>query len=218
LFTTLGFTGVGDSHAAPLNNKIHRGDVVIPLDESLVEVPGDSVYASPSEQDAIYEIIENSEAFVEFLNNYFRGIGVCIVKESITPYYYYVDFLEYAKTGVFDVKPVVIVDGRMDRDSDKDEPNCFVAKAVTTDDGVFAGDITFYVENGVAEHWSSGLSQQILRRANPSDFYILSGNPSASRTYYAEHAERIQALTNKDFLMSAAEVRYVSISNIGVVF
>ena len=33
LFTATGFTGVGDSYAAPLNNKIYRGDIVIPFDE-----------------------------------------------------------------------------------------------------------------------------------------------------------------------------------------
>ena len=36
LFTATGFTGVKDSHAAPLNNKVYRGDIVIPFDEGFV--------------------------------------------------------------------------------------------------------------------------------------------------------------------------------------
>jgi len=201
---------------------IGLGSVLFPpsaFAKTINEVPGEAVYASTSEQDAIYKTIEESGDFLQNMDDILGGI--CMVKESITPVYQ-ADFFEYARTGVFEIKPLVTINGYTDWNSDEKEPNYYMAKTVTPE-GLFAGDIGFYIEGNVATIASFRPSQQILRYAItkdylPSDSYIPSGNPLVSNVYYADHAEQIRNLTKRDSLVPANEVRFVSIRNVGLVF
>jgi len=187
--------------------------------KTLNELPGESVYASPTDQDAIYRIIGNSEDFIKRLDNTYGGMSV--VKESITPVYW-ADFLEYALTGVFEIRPAVMVGGHLEENSSNKEPNYFVAK-VLTPDGAYAGDIGFYVEGNIATLANISPSQQLIRRAIdkgllPSDIYVPLGNPTVSETYYADRAEQIHISSNRDSAIPTSEVRFVSVSYLGDVF
>lgn len=60
-----------------------------------VNIPGESVYATKTEQEYIYEIMLKSDKFINIL----EYDGVRVVKDSITPVYI-ADILEYAKQGI----------------------------------------------------------------------------------------------------------------------
>ena len=188
--------------------------------KTMDEVLGESVYASPSEQDAIYEIIENSEHFINML----KKDGIRVVKESITPIYQ-VNFLEYARTGIFEIKPVVAVEGRIDwtSDSTRSEPSNYFAAKMVTSEGWFAGDIWFYVENGVARVTCGLESKQFMSylisigELNLDlDMVLRSNSPTVSTVYYADHVEQISAFAGR--VVPADEVRLVMVSNVATVF
>ncbi|MDR0221427.1 MAG: hypothetical protein LBI54_08510 [Lachnospiraceae bacterium] len=148
------------------------------------DVPGESVYGSKAEQDAVYEIIQNSEDL-----RFLKDNGIIVLSESIMPIYE-ASLLEYAETGVFAVRPNIVLDNGA----------VYVAKTTTTE-GVFVSDLRFYVKDGAAYHlWSAPPNNQKKSHS------------------YADHAERIQSLTNKESFVPIGEVRYVAVDRLGYVF
>jgi len=97
-------------------------------------VPGESVYASRSECNRIYEIVQKSDDFMKILDY----DGTHILSETIMPIYV-ADFLDYAETGVFKIRPDEVFPGI----------NVYYAKTVTAE-GLFAGNMKFYIEDGIA--------------------------------------------------------------------
>ena len=66
-------------------------------------IPGDSVYASISEQDELFELIQNHSDFKSFLDQQ----GITVEKDSIT-LVYTLDLDEYANTEQFSLEPLCI--------------------------------------------------------------------------------------------------------------
>ncbi len=64
-----------------------------------------------------------------------------IIKESITPIYS-ADFLEYARTGVLEIKPLVVPRGFDEKDRINPKRRMYIAKTVTKD-GLFSGNKKF---------------------------------------------------------------------------
>ena len=116
--------------------------------KSLDEVPGESVYGSVSEQDDINSIIERSEGLLGVLDILYHGIY--IIKESITPVYL-ADFLDYAKTGIFEMNRWADVKG-----------DAYWAKTMTPE-GVFAGDLLFFIKDDIALYSGFSPSQQYYK-------------------------------------------------------
>ncbi|MBQ1848567.1 MAG: hypothetical protein II135_11220, partial [Clostridia bacterium] len=108
-----------------------------------------------------------------------------VVKESITPIYY-IDTLEYARTGVMTIERAFA--GGLDT-----EP-LYIVKLIDKE-GNFAGNMTFRVKDGVAK---------------PSGQTIVSedGFCTASCSY-ADHAERIRKYLGEDELIPPTDVIFV---------
>lgn len=169
------------------------------------KIPGESVYASVSDQDAVYSAVLNSKE-LEF-------DGITVVKESITPVYV-VDFLDYAKTGVFKISPSVVDSAGRSLVNTSDNPgNFYIAKTITAD-GLFGGNIRFLVADGVA----------YLKGFTPSEHFYKQGEDIPGGAYscisysYADHAKRIQDLLGRDSFVPPEDVRYVLIDNFGYAF
>ncbi len=168
----------------------------------IAETNCETVYASKSVQDAVYRATQQ-ETFDYY--KWFKKDRIEIVKESITRVYS-VDILEYAETGVLAIKPDV---SRVSP-SKEDEiyGNVYVAKLVTAS-GDFAGNIQFYVEDGIAY----GLL------FTPSAAYM----PETVRLYhsscsYVDHEKRIRNLLDRETFVSASDVKYVYIGDVGACF
>lgn len=170
------------------------------------ENSGNSVYASKSIQEKVYQMI-NDESFDYYV--ILKSDNVEILKESITPVYT-MDLLKYAQTGELDITPAV--NGVSPSEQEKKLGNVYIAKTVT-DSGEFAGNVEFYIEDGVAYGLlfspSVALEQYFTKETNRS--YMASCS-------YADHAKRIQNILKKDNIVSISNVKYLSISNIGSCF
>jgi hypothetical protein len=149
-------------------------------------MPGVSVYGTKTEQDTVYETVQQSPILVPALNER----NLTIVRESISPIYV-ASLYEYAKTGVFTIKP--------HQGGTKGDAIYYMAKIVTAD-GAYAGNTLFYIENGIA---------------HPQIYY--SENLSGSNSY-ADHAERVQTLTGRESFVPASEVRLVGVEGLATVF
>lgn len=164
----------------------------------------DMVYVSNSERESIYQATQK-ESFDCYLM--LEKYGFQIVKETITPVYT-VDMIDCAKTGIVTVKPM-----RGRSSDDENSPgNVYVAKTVMSDN-TYAGNVLFYIENGVAK------GMNILPSKNvPEDF------PGANNPYfeasssYADHAQRIKQILNREDIVSPYDVRYVFIGYVGKFF
>jgi hypothetical protein len=166
---------------------------------SISETPSESVYVSESEQNAIYDIIQKSEDFLRFLNNR----NLYLLKESITPIHY-VQFLDYAETGIFEVYQYgteTFIDGIP---TDKGNP-VYIAKTVT--EKGFGGNIIFYIDNGLIQ--PTGFFPSVLLEPENTSLVSIS---------YADHAERIARLTNRETYFPASVVRYVIVDRVGECF
>jgi hypothetical protein len=120
---------------------------------------------------------------------FLKDNGIIVLSESIMPIYE-ASLLEYAETGVFTVRPNTVLDNGV----------VYAAKTTTTE-GVFASDLRFYVKDGTAYHlWSAPPNNQKKSHS------------------YADHAERIRSLTNKESFVPVGEVRYVAVDRLGYVF
>jgi len=172
------------------------------------DIPGLSVYAPPSEQEEIYEIILNSERMMEWIN----GFDVTLVKESITPFYR-AYFLEYAETGVFRiVSPVMDRSGRAIDAAEGERGNVYYVKTVTAE-GLFAANIRFYMEDGIAY---PDMLEPTPALEEIWDFFRLTRIPPSKS--YADHAERIRQLLGRDTFVPTDQVRYLGVDHLGKVF
>lgn len=181
-----------------------------------VNIPGESVYATKTEQEYIYEIMLKSDKFINIL----EYDGVRVVKDSITPVYI-ADILEYAKTGDFVIQPMVVDSLGRSIDAPEDSPSNYYIVKTITNNGSYAGDVYFYVVDGIAT-WSnfSGskdyYNSEHFKKNNPN--YEHTGNYEYISRNYKDHASRIQKLLGKDSSISPSNVRYVSVNQLGGAF
>ena len=171
-------------------------------------IPGDSVYASASEQNGLYEIIKKSKNFMAQLNRN----KITLLKESITPIYV-ANLIEYAETGVLEIRPRML--GRMEYDPKSNNGRLYMAKTVTAE-GLFAGNMRFYIKDGVA--YTNGFTPTPVLEHYFYPEYGYGSNEFLVSRSYADHAKRIQNLTGRESFVPAADVRYVIIDHFGEVF
>ena len=148
------------------------------------------VYATASEQEAIYQLLQDdSFEYKKIL----EADSLTIVKESIAPLYT-IDLLEYAETGVLNVKP---------SETGTDGVTTYMAKVITSQQE-FAGNLRFHIADNTAR---GGF------------FYQADYNSSYQASCsYADHAERIQNCLKEDRFVSAYDVKYVLINFVGEFF
>jgi hypothetical protein len=166
-------------------------------------VPEESVYISASERDEIYNIIQTSERFM----GHKRFGETTLLFESIMPMYRGC-FLEYAETGIFRIWPLV---GYSIYPVDKPTERNFTAKTVTSE-GLFAGNITFQIRDGIADQKTFSRSEYWV---DPTGEFPAGSDVSLN---YADHARRIQELLGRDSFVPVCQVRYVNIYNLGQIF
>jgi hypothetical protein len=178
------------------------GTMMIPVgvnDANDGEIPGVSVYGSKAEQDAVYEVVQNSKLWL-FLEKY----GLTLLKESIMPVYS-ASLLEYAETGVFTIKPDIV----------RGSGIVYIAKTVIAD-GSFAGDLWFYILDGVA--YRNGFEPTPVLEQFFDSEYGFGGNEFLVSHSYADHAKRIKNAANRESFVPVGEVRYVGVDGLGQVF
>ncbi len=161
----------------------------------------ESVYAPSEMQDRIYRLIQdNSPKIMESLQKTKRTI----VKESITPVYV-LDVVEQGRTGEFNIKPHWISN---DNTPGNGKGNVYKAKTIT-EDGNFAGDLVFFIENGVAYKMRESVSEHTLNLAEYDEF-----NYEATMSY-ADHAIRIATALGEKEPISVRYVKYLIMSPSG---
>ncbi|MBQ9797616.1 MAG: hypothetical protein IJW50_07825 [Clostridia bacterium] len=150
------------------------------------------VFLTGDKLDYVYDLLlDDSSDYKKLLEHY----SLTIVKESITPIYT-VDLLEYAKNGHF----ILTLHGS----------NMYIAKIITAENE-FAGNVAFYIKDGVARHGGDTLSNKHPLFIGPGGNYLASCS-------YADHAWRIQEILNKNEFVSPYDVKYVSIEYVGDFF
>jgi hypothetical protein len=164
------------------------------------EMPGVSVYGTKAEQDTVYEAVQNPGGLNAFLDNN----KITIIKESITPVYV-ASLYEYAETGVFTIRP----------ETRRDNEIAYRAKTVTAN-GAFAGNMKFYVLDGVA--YMSSFTPNRVPGFSFEPSYGFEGNESLVSYSYADHAKRVQSLTGRESFVPVSKVRYVGVEGLGNVF
>ena len=161
---------------------------------------GTMVYASPAEQDAIYDLIIKNG--IEENSKELKNRGLTILKESITPVYS-VDMIEYAKTGNL----------KMSRDYRTYEGcqwKTYIAKTITSD-GQFGGNVTLRVSgNKILRTHLSNSSHLFYENANLTSF------PASCS--YADHAERIRICLGKSEIIPVENVRYLDNDSTGMFY
>lgn len=165
-------------------------------------IPGDSVYASISEQDELFELIQNHSDFKSFLDQQ----GITVEKDSITSVYT-LDLDEYANTEQFSLEPLCINSKGKPK---KESGNVYAAKTQTTSN-TFGGNLKFYVEDDYAFLLGFTPSAETYDNAVPNAFTMASCD-------YEDHAERIKDILGTEGLIPADSVRYVEIPYLGTAF
>lgn len=173
---------------------------VIPCHASEFYEEKSMIYATGSDQETIYKLLQkDSFDFKKSLDS----LSLTVVKESISPVYT-IDLLEYAETGVINVKPSLA--GKESTDNKNNRGNVYIAKTITTQQE-FGGNIMFYVEDNVA--YSMFFT--------PSDKTNNVSRYQASCSY-ADHAVRIQNRLKEDKFVSVYDIKYVIINSVGDFF
>ncbi len=153
------------------------------------------VYANENTQNEIYSMLNDSSF------DYYAALqadNLIIVKESITRVYT-ISLLEYAQNEILDVKPMTSGSGNN---------SVYIAKVVTTE-GIYAGNIKFYIKNGTAYN--------LLFSPSPvlSEYYIGVDNPHyIASCSYADHAKRIQGILKRSSFVSIDKVKYIVIDDV----
>ena len=156
---------------------------------------GGSVYASPEDREYVYDCALK-DSFD--LHNMMVNEGLSIVKESITPVFRF-DLLEYAETGKLSITPYEI------SSEGADAAQRYAAKVINAENE-FAGNLTLYVDGGIAH------SLGFVHAAAQNERY---GCASCS---YADHAERIASLLGLEEPIPPEDVKYLSVVWIGECF
>ena len=178
------------------------------------DIEEEMVYISNDKRESVYQATQK-----EYFDCYklFKKFDIHIVKESITPVFT-IDMYEYAQSDKFSIKPVYLEIPSMpntQQQTDDIQGNYYVAKTVTSD-GRFAGNIWFSVyDNIVIGHFT--YSDNIkFRDVHGSE---AEGNRKyQSSSSYADHAERIKNLLNREDFVSPYDVKLLAIDGIGVYF
>jgi hypothetical protein len=168
--------------------------LVLPFSSFGAFAESESVYASKDTQEIIYKMTQD-ESFEYY--DVIKTKKLTVLKESITPVYY-VDMLEFAKTGVLDIKP--------DPNPSRSD---YLAKVID-ERGDFFGNLEFTIEDGKL----TLCYFRTIEDTKPGwvlDIY----NSSIS---YADHAERIRRLLDRDEIVSPSDVRYVMLDRRGAHF
>ena len=174
---------------------------------SLAEAPQDMVYAPPQVQDYLYDLIQTELESEEYSSIKKRMIenNCKIVKESIAPLYE-LDLLEYARSGNIKIVPY------SQRNHERDVLfQCYVAKVVMPN-GEFAGNLKFFVKDGKAifDILNKGYELDVSNREHYRQYTI---------SYdYADHAERIRKILDRDDYVSVTDVKAVYVPCYGHVF
>jgi len=165
-------------------------------------IPGYSVYASTSEQDELFELIQNRSDFKVFLDQQ----NITVEKESITPVYT-VDLERYVENEHFFLEPECI---RSNGAPEAESGNVYIAKTLTVDGG-YGGNLKFYVEEDYAFLLNFTPSAATSDNAVPAALTMAS-------CYYEDHAERIKGILGTEGLIPADSVRFVDIPYLGNAF
>ncbi len=171
----------------------------------VAQTSNDTVYVSETVQNVVYQATQQ-ETFDYY--QWLEDDKIEIVKESITQVYT-IDIIEYAETGVLTTRPDVC--GASLSAEEELYGNVYIAKLVT-EAGDFAGNIQFYVEDGIAYGLlftpSTALEQYF---PNGTSAYMASCS-------YADHAKRIQNILDRSTFVPASDVKYVTIDHVGSCF
>ncbi len=154
----------------------------------------ESVYASKDTQEIIYKMTQD-ESFEYY--DVIKTKKLTVLKESITPVYY-VDMLEFAKTGVLNIKP----------DSNPSRSD-YHAKVID-EQGAFFGNMEFTIEDGELTVCYFRTIED-TRQGWSLDIYD-------SSISYVDHAERIRRLLDRDEIVPPSDVRYVMLDRMGAHF
>lgn len=152
------------------------------------------VYLTGPELDRAYDLLTSDSCE----NTFFIKEGWFLVKESITPVYT-VDMYEYAETGIFKYYFTVINHDDPSDTHSTEKGNFFVIKAVDSQ-GEYIANVYFAI---LEDH-------AYIHHTQKADF--------AASCSYADHAERIRKLLNKDELISPYDVKYFFINKTGNFF
>ncbi len=148
-------------------------------------------YADPDLQEEIYQITQNKRTFIlwPLLEEY----GLQVIKESIAVVYE-LDLLEYAQTGEINLKPL----------KPEGDYICYVAKCILPD-GRFGGNVKM-VRHYKTSWW--GVTYRSID-AKKEDPWAENPNSALFSCSYADHAERIRKILNRDEIVPATDVRFV---------
>ena len=174
---------------------------------SLAEAPRDMVYAPPQVQDYLYDLIQTELESEEY--SHIKKILIennCkIIKESIAPLYE-LDILEYARSGNIKIVPY------SQRNHERDVLfQCYVAKVVMPN-GEFAGNLKFFARDGkvIFDMLNKGYELDVSNREHYRQYTI--------SIDYADHAERIRKILDRDDYVSVTNVKTVYVPCYGSVF
>lgn len=164
--------------------------VTVLLSGSAAAEEKEMVYAPRAKQNELF-VLTQREGFLSRISLK----GCRIVLESITPVYT-IDVDAYKETGTLCVKPKV-----SSKKCQTAEGDTYLAKMVDADHE-FAGNVVFFVEDGVAQY--------LYRTDAPLEF---PRNRWYSASFsYADHAARIRDCLGRSDFVPATSVKYVTCS------
>ena len=179
------------------------------------DIEEEMVYISNDKRESVYQATQK-EDFAYY--KLFKKFDIHVVKESITPVFT-IDIYEYAQSDKFSIKPFYQELPSMSntqQQTDDIQGNYYVAKTVTSD-GRFAGNIWFSVyDNIVIGHFTFSDNFKISDIFGDEDEYDDIRYQSSSS--YADHAERIKNLLNREEFVSPYDVKLVAADGIGCCF
>ncbi len=158
------------------------------------------VYASSEKQEQLYKLLQEGDC-AQFLSRHCPDL--IILKESITPVYT-IDLLEYAETEKLNMRPMWWSKSNDEIGIDIGKGNAYIAKAVTSENQ-FAGNIRFFIKDGVA------YIRQVTLSEHTWGNYAEDGEtlPYAASCSYADHASRIAEILKEDGPIFARDIKYV---------
>lgn len=175
------------------------------------------VYISNDKRESVYQVTQN-ENFKYY--KMFKKFDIHIVKESITPVFT-IDMYEYAQSDKFSIKPVYLEIPSMpntQQQTDDIQGNYYVAKTVTSD-GRFAGNVWFRVYDNYDNFVPASFSYSDNIKFRDVHGSEAEGNRKyQSSSSYADHAERIKNLLNREDFVSPYDVKLLLIDRIGHFF
>ena len=156
-------------------------------------------YASPDIQEEIYQMLQNPEKCTRIRTFVDRGFK--LVKESIAPVYL-VSLNSFAKTGKITLTPKKNMEGNQ----------VYVAKFLLPD-GRYGGNIKLSVTQDGLFGGSIQYSFECKKFMIENGDKIEIGRYANESCSYADHAERIRKMLNKDEFIPVSDVKYIGMNN-----